>query len=125
MRITDYWMYGLLAIIAVIIGVSFYAMQKDANNQFNVLDLLMENGRTSRIAAAFNVALISTTWVFIKLSVDGKMTEGYMLTYGGMWVTPIISRMFSTNQVTSSSTTTTTTAQESVVVPKEIKAKSK
>ena len=94
-------------------------MHRKEGNSFNLLDLLLENGRVSRIAVAFNVALVATTWVFIKLSIDTKMTEGFMLAYGGMWVAPIISKMLSNNQVSTSLTTTTTTAQESVVTPKK------
>lgn len=117
MKISDYWLNGLLAVLVIVIGISVYKMHQNAS-QFNVLDLLMENGRTSRIATAFMVALVATTWVFIKLAVDGKMTEGYMLSFGGMWVTPIVSRMFATNQVSSSSSeTVTTTTSEQVIKP--------
>lgn len=113
----EYWLNGLLAVLVIVIGISVYKLHQD-ESRFNVLDLLMENGRTSRIATAFMVALVATTWVFIKLAVDGKMTEGYMLAFGGMWVTPIVSRMFATNQVSSSSSeTVTTTTSEQVIKP--------
>lgn len=113
-----YWLNGILAAVIIGIAISVYKMHQDANSRFNVLDLLMEGGRTSRIATAFMVALVATTWVFIKLAVDGKMTEGYMLAFGGMWVTPIVSRMFATNQVSSSSSeTVTTTTSEQVIKP--------
>lgn len=118
MSISDIWLNSLLAGVAVLIAISFYRMHRKDGNGFNILDLLLENGRVSRIAAAFNVALVATTWVFLKLSIDNRMTEGFFLAYGGMWVAPIIGKLLSTNQVSSSSTTTTTTAQESVVAPK-------
>lgn len=120
-----YWLNGILAAVIIVIAISVYKMHQDANSRFNVLDLLMEGGRTSRIATAFMVALVATTWVFIKLAVDGKMTEGYMLAFGGMWVTPIVSRMFATNQVSSSSSETTTTATSVQVIKPTIATKEK
>ena len=112
MKTTDIVMYALLAVIAIGVAVSFYRYQKNPVNTFNILDLLMENGRVSRLAAAFMMTLVVTSWVMIKLAVDGKMTEGYMIAFGGMWIAPIISKMFATN-TTSASTTTTVSIEAS------------
>lgn len=106
MKTTDIVLYALLAVIVVGIVVSFYRYQKDPVNTFNILDLLLENGRVSRLATAFMATLVVTSWVIIKLAVDGKMTEGYLMAFGGMWIAPIISKMFATNNAAKSSTTT-------------------
>lgn len=106
MKTTDIVLYTLLAVIVAGIVLSFYRYQKNPANTFNILDLLMENGRVSRLAAAFMMTLVVTSWVMIKLTVDGKMTEGYLMAFGGMWIAPIISKMFATNTATATSTTT-------------------
>lgn len=96
MNLTDLYLYILLGAFAVVIAASLWRFQK-GDNQFDLLDLLMENGRVSRLAAAFSIALVVTSWIMLKLAVDAKMTEGYFGIYGSMWVAPIISRMFATS----------------------------
>lgn len=107
MKTTDIVMYTLLAMIAIGIAVSFYRYQKNPANTFNILDLLMENGRISRLALAFDAAVVVTAWIMLKLVVDGKMTEGYFAIYGGFWVAPILAKMFATNSGSTVSSTTT------------------
>lgn len=112
MKTTDIVLYTLLAVIAAGVAVSFYRYQKNPANTFNILDLLMENGRVSRLAAGFMLTLVVTSWVMIKLTVDGKMTEGYLMAFGGMWIAPIISKMFATNTGSSVSSITTVSVEE-------------
>ncbi|OYW62739.1 MAG: hypothetical protein B7Z31_00265 [Rhodobacterales bacterium 12-65-15] len=97
MKVTDIYLYAILASFIVIIGLSLWRFQR-SDNEFNLLDLLMENGKVSRLAAAFSVTLVITSWIIIKLCVDGKMTEGYLVIYGGLWITPILTKMFATSQ---------------------------
>lgn len=106
MKTTDIVLYTLLAVIVAGVAVAFYRHQKNPANTFDILDLLMENGRVSRLAFAFLQTLVVTSWVMIKLTVDGKMTEGYLMAFGGMWIAPIISKMFATNNTTTSTSTT-------------------
>ncbi len=91
---SDYFLSGFLLTFLAVLGISFYRLQKDATNDFNLFDILMERGRVSRIAVAFMTTLVITSWIMIKLTVDGKMTEGFLMSYGGMWVAPIIAKMF-------------------------------
>jgi hypothetical protein len=97
MKMTDTFLYILLILFAFAVIVSLWRFQKNPNNEFDILDLLMENGRVSRTAAAFSVTLIITSWIMLKLTVDKSMTEGYLGIYGGLWVTPIVTRMFATS----------------------------
>ena len=96
MKVTDAYLYIILAAFAFIVAVSLWRFQK-SDNHFDLLDLLMENGRVSRLAAAFSVTLVITSWIMLKLAIDGKLTEGYLGIYGTMWVTPIIAKMFATS----------------------------
>ena len=73
MRATD----AALLIVAMVIAWSFIRAHRDKSNTFNLLDLLMENGRLSRIACAFMATLVVTSWVIVKLTVEGKLTETF------------------------------------------------
>lgn len=112
MKTANIVMYTLLAVIVAGIAISFYRYQKDPANNFNLLDLLMENGRLSRLAMAFDAAVVVTAWIMLKLVVDGKMTEGYLAIYGGFWVAPILAKMFATNNGSTVSSSTTTVSIE-------------
>jgi len=65
-----------LLIVALVIAWSIYRAHNDESNTFNVLDLVMENGRLSRIACAFMATLVVTSWVIVRQTSDGKLTEG-------------------------------------------------
>lgn len=91
MNITD----AVLGIFMLLITWSFYLAQKDPNISFNLFDLIMENGRVSRIGFAFIVALLVTSWVLIRVARDGKMTDLLYAAYGAMWVAPIVAKLFS------------------------------
>lgn len=109
MRATD----GALLIVAMVIAWSFYRSHRNPSIQFDLFDLLMENGRLSRIACAFMATLIVTSWVIIRLTVEGKLTEGLFTAYVAAWVAPIVAKLFSgpssTATATSTSTVSTTT----------------
>jgi hypothetical protein len=97
----------VLGTIVLLLAWSFYSAQKDVTNVFNLFDLIMENGRVSKVAVAFMATLGVTSWIMVRLAIDGKLTEGYFTGYGLMWVAPIIAKMFNPNP---SGTTTTVTA---------------
>lgn len=105
---SDYYLYGFLAMFIVAIGISFWRLQRNQDNDFNLFDIIMEGGRVSRIAIAFMTTLVITSWIMIKLTIDQKMTEGFMMGYGAMWVAPIIAKLFSTNTTSFSQVSSTT-----------------
>jgi len=104
-RATD----AALLIVALAIAWSFYRAHRNPETTFNLFDLLMEHGRLSRIACAFMATLVVTSWVIVKLTVEGKLTEGLFGAYVAAWVAPIVARMFSLPQNTSTSITSTST----------------
>lgn len=87
------WMQLFLGLALVAILVSFWRAHHSKTFEFNAFDLLMENGRVSKIAVAFMGVLAVTTWVIVDLQITGKMTEGYLTTYGAMWVTPLVAKV--------------------------------
>lgn len=79
---------GFLAIV-----VSFWNAHRRTDIQFNALDLVLENGRVSRISVAFMAVLCVTTWVIVDLQINEKLTEGFFTAYGLMWVAPLVARV--------------------------------
>ena len=80
---------------------------------FNLLDLLIENGRVSKVSCLVMGSFFVTSWIMLDLQFHGKMTEGYMTTYGAVWVSPLLVRLFNPPTTSSASTTTTTKTSES------------
>ncbi len=117
MRMAD----ASLAIILLLVTWSFYLAQKDPTVSFNLFDLVMENGRVSKLAAAFVVGVMALTWIMIRLTVDGKMTEGYVGLYGTIVIAPVIAKLFSPAPPAGTTTTTTgatSTTTQTVEQPK-------
>ena len=91
MRATD----GALLIVSIVIAWSIYRAHRDRDYTFDFFDLLMENGRLSRLACVFMGSFVVSSWIMIRLTLDAKMTEGMFLAYGTVWVAPIIAKLFS------------------------------
>lgn len=91
MRATD----AALLIVALVIAWSLYRAHRVQDNTFNLLDLIMENGRVSKLACVFLGSFGVTSWLMVRLTLDGKMTEGYLTAYGALWIIPITAKLFS------------------------------
>ena len=101
-------------IIILLVALSVYRAHKNPDVNFNALDLLMENGRVSRIACLTMGTWAGLTYVFIGTYIDGKMTEGLYTAFGGLCFAPMIAKMFSTSQPTTTASSTTTSTVEIV-----------
>lgn len=100
----------LLGLAILTILVSFWRAQKHPELAFDAFDLIMENGRVSKIAIAFMIVLIVTTWVIVDLQLKGNLTEGYFVAYGGMWVAPLVAKVvFNKTEIPSNTTITSMT----------------
>ena len=77
----------------VIIGLSFWSAQKRKDFAFDLFDILMENGKVSRIAVAFMLVLAVTTWIIINEEIKGRLTEGMFGLYLGAWVAPLVAKV--------------------------------
>ena len=103
---------GALLIVALMIAWSLYRAHRNMA-EFNFFDLIMENGKVSRLACIALGSFTVTSWIMIKLALDGKMTEGYLGLYGGLCFTPIVAKLFS-NQPASSSTVSVSSSTTTV-----------
>lgn len=83
----------VLFVVALTIIVTFWRAQRHPELAFDAFDLIMENGRVSKIAIAFMLVLVVTTWVIVDLQLNGNLTEGYFVAYGGMWVAPLVAKV--------------------------------
>ena len=114
MRATD----AALLIVALVIAWSFYRAHRSdsaAFANFNLLDLILENGRVSRLACVFLGAFMVSSWVIVRMTIDGKMTELIFAGYGTMWVSPIIAKLFA--NIPAATTITQTTATTTLTTP--------
>lgn len=106
-------MQGLAWLIGLLVVWSIYRAQKNVEfKEFNLFDLLMENGKLSRIACVFIGTWTVTSLIMWQLVVDAKMTEGYFTAYAAAWIAPIISKLFAPPLSVSSSSSTTTSTVE-------------
>ena len=105
MRATD----ASLLIVALVIAWSLYRAHLMPGNAFSLLDLVMENGRVSKLACVFLGSFAVTSWLMVRLTLDGKMTEGYLAAYGALWIVPITAKLFAPAPISSISTQTTST----------------
>lgn len=83
-----------------VLGViwSIYRLHLNPNVDFNMLDLLMENDRVSRISCMVIGAFLLNSWVILDLEIHGHLTEGFMLSYSGSWVAPLLIKLLNINQ---------------------------
>jgi len=86
-------MHLILALAILLAGVTLWRAHKLPEVQFNLLDLLMENGRVSKIAVAFMLVLGVSTWVIVDQQVKDKLTEGMFGLWLTAWVTPLVAKV--------------------------------
>lgn len=113
----DYFAVAMVALIAF----SFWRLNRDPTVNFNIIDLLMFEGRISRMACVFIASFGVCSWIMVKLALDGKMTEGYLTSYGAIFVAPLVLRLFSPPLTPGTTTTTTAQITEVVTPPPKVK----
>lgn len=101
-----------LIVILLIIWSMYRAHRNNLMRDFSLFDLLMENGRVSKIACITMGTWGALVYVFIGTYIDGKMTEGLYTAFGGLCFAPLIAKMFSGPSTTITSTSTTEVTQK-------------
>lgn len=89
-----------LLLVAVAIYV-FFSIKKlhTAENSFDLSDLLMENGKASRISVIIMTTFAVTTWAFIYDVTKRKGIDVAILgAYGGMWIVPLVAKFFAVGE---------------------------
>lgn len=103
--------------MAFLIWRSLNKLHQNSAIEFDLRDLLMENGRVSKAACVMLGAFAATTWQFIYYTLNGKLTEGYLGIYVAAWIAPVVARLISRSE--SGSATVTTTTETTLKMPKE------
>lgn len=86
-------MHLILGVAIVLIVISFWRAHKTPGFEFNAFDLIMSKGKVDKIAVAFMLVLVLSSWVIVDLQVHGKLTEGYFAIYTGAWITPLVAKV--------------------------------
>ena len=98
--------------IILLVVLSLYRLHKNPTVNFDVFDLLMENGKVSRIACITMGTWVALVSVSFGTYLDGKMTEGLYTAFGGLCFAPMIARMFSNPGMGSINSSTTVSTVE-------------
>lgn len=108
-------MLTALCVIGAIITIAFWRAQRDPRFQFDLFDLVMQNGRVDKFAMAFMTTFGVTTWTIIHKELSGTLTEGVFGLYGGMWVIPLVAKVVFNQSEMPNSTVVTMKSSETVV----------
>lgn len=86
----------LIAVIAIaIIALSIWRAHRDPEfDGFNVFDLLMENGKLDPAKCIAMGSWFMALWVMWRLTVEGKMTDGFFTAFLAACFAPAIAKMF-------------------------------
>lgn len=92
---TSYIILGIGLLVAIAcVAVSMWKFHKDNSRpDFDMSDLLMENGRLSKLAVVLMGSYMMTSWVIVHLTITDKLTEGYLTVYCTAWVVPTLAKM--------------------------------
>ena len=83
-----------LIVIAIMIVRTLWHRDKSASSKIDFDDLLLDpNGRMSKSAVVMFGSFGVTTWMMVFLTLEGKMSEGYLTIYGGLWIIPAVTKL--------------------------------
>lgn len=113
------------AFIIAVLGIvwSIYRLHLNPSVNFNMLDLLLENGKVSKVSCLVMGSFFVTSWIIVDLQAHGKMTEGFLSIYAGAWVAPLLVRLFNPSPANTSTTTAIVTTSESTANPPSTSAR--
>ncbi len=115
-------MPAALAIFVLGVIRSIYRLHRDPRVDFNLLDLLMENGRVSKISCIVMGSFAVTTWGFIVDCLHRQGLDAVILgAYGALWVSPLLMKLYNAGQADAVPTTTTTTTAAAVTTTTPVK----
>lgn len=94
MNYTKLLMAVILAAIVIWLLITLIRRDKSSSSKINLEDLLIgDDGKMSKAAAVMLGAFAMTTWLMVYLTLNAKMTEGYLAIYVGAWIAPTVTRL--------------------------------
>lgn len=95
------WMQLFLGLAFIALVVSFRRAHKDPRFEFNVFDMIMEDGKVAPLQVVFMIVFAVSTWVIVDLQIKDKLTEGLFGLWLGAWATPLVAKIvFKKNDIT-------------------------
>lgn len=102
----------IYAIIVLIVCIWLYRKHRDPASDFDLTDILKENGRVSKIAIGYLVTLFTSSWYIVHEAIEKQLTDTAFAAYLATWVVPIVTHLLKSQDtktsVSSSSVTVTT-----------------
>lgn len=90
---------GVLLLVIILAYVWFFlCASKRENNNFDMIELFMEDGKASKWATILLVAFTIHSWVLVSWVMNGAATLADLATYGTTWVAPILAKMYFTKK---------------------------
>lgn len=80
----------LLALLLIIVLWTMVQLQRNPNDEFDIKDLIQHNGKLDEKKFTRFGAWVVSTWGFVYLIVNDKLSEWYFIGYMGAWVANVI-----------------------------------
>ena len=86
----------LLAVLLVLVTLWVWHRSKDSD--VDLSDLLMENGKLSRLAFTWLGSFMVMSFGFVYAVLLGTLSDIYAALYAATWAVPIVTKMFAIKQ---------------------------
>lgn len=83
----------IYGVITLVVAFFLYRAHRDPDVAFDLKDLLMENGRVSKIAVAFLTTLFTSSWYIVHEALEKQLTDAGFGLYMATWVAPIVAHI--------------------------------
>lgn len=84
----------VFAFAAIVALLALWWWHHSDKTDVDLTDLLMENGRLSKMAITWLGSFAVMTFGFVYLLMTKALTDTYALLYAGTWAAPIITKLF-------------------------------
>ena len=84
----------LFLAVTVFLAFILWRWHKNPTNPVDLTDLLMENGRLSRLGVTWMGSFLVMTFGFVYLILKGTITDTYAALYSATWAAPIVAKLW-------------------------------
>ena len=84
----------LLLLVVIYLTIILIKRSRSSSSNLDLEDLLLgDDDKISKAAFVMMGSFAMTTWLMIYLTLNAKMTEGYLSIYVGAWIVPTVVKM--------------------------------
>jgi hypothetical protein len=84
----------LLILAAAALVIAICRANRNTTNDFQIVDVLMENGKASKWSVILFGSWMVHSWVLVSWVMNGAATLADLTVYGTTWVAPLVAKMF-------------------------------